>query len=164
MNPRVRKIVATFLTMIFTLNFGCGAIIHGTKQDIQISSIPSKADVTIMGEKRVTPATISLKRKGSYIVRIEKEGYETAEVSIQHSISGVAWLGLLLGVIPLFIDFGTGGAYKLKPEVVSVTLSRKSGASLGTTPEAVYVQVEKKGQSLKATSSEPVRISIIEVE
>jgi hypothetical protein len=75
----------------------------------------------------ITPATLHLKRKNSYVVSIEKDGYESASVTFTTHLSGWLWGNVLfpvLIVIGLPVDFITGGAKKLTPDNITISLAR----------------------------------------
>ncbi len=114
---------------------GCATIIHGTKQDIAVSSVPTGAKVIVKGvHMATTPAVIKLDRKESNIVlRFEKEGYQPVEVALNRSVD--AWIAgniVFGGLIGLAIDFINGAAYKLSPSEVNVVLTelKKQGMDL----------------------------------
>jgi hypothetical protein len=55
-----------------------------------------------------------------------KDGYEDTYYTIDKHISGWVWGNILIGgIIGLVIDDMTGGAYKLVPTEVNVTLAPK---------------------------------------
>jgi uncharacterized protein YceK len=75
------------ISLMLCLAFsGCGTIVHGTRQKIDISTDPAGASVTVQptGETARTPATIDLKRKHDYRLSIEKDGYQPVSVSVKH--------------------------------------------------------------------------------
>jgi hypothetical protein len=121
---------------------GCASIIHGTRQDVGISSSPTGATVTIdNGPAGVTPLIADLRRKDNHIVRIEMEGFQPFETTITRSVSGWVWGNLVFGAIPgLAIDAITGGLYKLSPENVSGTLAEEE-LGLELSGDKLYVTV-----------------------
>jgi len=112
--------------------YGCASIIHGTKQGISISSIPSGATVTIDGQtKGSTPLMVDLSRKDRHLIKIELEGYDSYEMYLNRSVSGWVWGNIVFGGIPgLIIDAITGGLYKLSPDQISAVLGKKSAVLL----------------------------------
>ena len=108
------------------LAVGCATIIHGSSQDINISSSPDEAEVWIDGARMgTTPTKVTLKRKNDYLVTVKKEGYKEATMKIEGETS--AWvIGNVIfgGIIGCGIDFITGGAYDLKPERVDINLTK----------------------------------------
>ncbi len=74
--------------IVFSIFFNCASIIHGTKQDVTITSSPIAADVTVKTTGGVisftgkTPATVTLARKDAYDVFINLSGYQETKVHI----------------------------------------------------------------------------------
>ena len=104
--------------------YGCGTLINHTTQMIYLQSDPPGASAVIDGVTRVqTPVSVKLKRGKDHFVTFEKEGYEKENIVIDHELSGWVWGNVLIGgLIGVAIDFGTGGAYKLDPDNVKVSL------------------------------------------
>lgn len=129
MKIHLLKLTILFLTL--RMSIGCGTIIHGSTQDIDIASNPSSAIVFVNGAKMgETPARLTLRRKDNHTLKITKEGYESVEVYIKGSTS--AWIigNIVFGGIPgCVIDLITGGAYDLAPERVDVSLPKKGEGS-----------------------------------
>jgi len=127
---------------------GCATIIHGTRQNIAVSSVPTGAKVIVKGvHMATTPAVIELSRKESNIIlRFEKEGYEPVELALNVSVDG--WIiGNIVfgGFIGLAIDFISGGAYKLRPSEVNAVLAelKKQGMNLQDLPkDGVVIAVD----------------------
>ncbi len=104
---------------------GCGTIVHGTRQNVMISSNPPGATATVNGMQVETPAVVSLSRDKDHMVTVEKEGCKKGHVPINRSFNGVATilgniLWLFVGVV---VDFVAGGAWTLEPDNVTVPLS-----------------------------------------
>ena len=56
---------------------GCGTIIHGTTQQVGVSSSPSGADVVVDRiDQGSTPVTVDLSRKDKHTVKLSLDGYE----------------------------------------------------------------------------------------
>lgn len=148
--------------LILTSIAGCGAIMNGRSQQISVNSSPSESRVVVQGEQRTTPAVFKLERKNSYLVKISKDGYETAEVMINKKLNWTAWADLLLlGIIPIFYDLASGAAYRLEPDVINVTLQRSVG-KLGI-PEKQSVRMTLKDGALSVSDSD-ASIAIERVE
>ena len=124
MKQRLAQFVV--IAICIRLAVGCATIIHGSSQDIDISSAPDQAEVWIDGARMgTTPTKVSLKRNGTFLVTVKKEGYKEATVKIDGTTS--AWIiGNVIfgGIIGCGIDFLTGGAYDLKPERVDMNLTK----------------------------------------
>ena len=110
------------------MSVGCASIMHGTSQDIQIMSSPDDAEVWIDGANfGKTPARVNLSRKKDYLITIKKGGYKDATVKVEGKTS--SWIiGNIIfgGFIGCGIDFISGGAYDLTPEILSINLSKLS--------------------------------------
>jgi hypothetical protein len=97
---------------------------HGTSQDIAVSSNPSNAKVTVDGNTvGNTPLTTSLSRKDIHTVKIELDGYHPFESKIMKETSGWVWGNIIFGgLIGLAVDAITGGLYDLTPEQVQAEM------------------------------------------
>jgi hypothetical protein len=104
---------------------GCASIVHGTTQEIPITSNPPGAKVDINGsEQRTTPCTVALKRKKDHLLTFTMDGYDSQTVSIKHTMSGAVAGNIIAGgLIGWGIDATSGGQYKLVPNTISVTLN-----------------------------------------
>ena len=136
---------------------GCASITRGTMDSLVVESDPSGAAVEIrrkdrqftkaeVGQNRVdesgvivgtTPSSFRLKREGSYNVVVSKDGYETVESSVSHSVAGGGAAGmagnvLLGGVIGAVVDSNTGAMHNLMPNPLNVVLKpRKEPGQAG---------------------------------
>ncbi len=145
-------IVALSLSISFLL-FNCASIIHGTMQDVSISSSPESADVTVKTAVGVisftgkTPATVKLARKNEYDVFINLAGYQEAKVHINKQFDAL-YLGNLVcgGVIGLIIDAANGAMNKLEPNVINVTLMTASIDKNTKETYAVFRAMDSEGQ------------------
>jgi len=109
------------------LFLGCGTIMHGTTQDIGVSSNPTSASVTVDNQpKGKTPIAVEMKRKDKHVVKVELEGYKPYEIQITKSVTGWVWGNVLFGgLIGLAVDAISGGLYKLKPDQIMAQLSKE---------------------------------------
>lgn len=114
------------LIILCSLN-GCSSIVKGTLQDVNVSSVPAGAKVTVVDEankvvyKGTTPATISIKKKAGYFkskdyrVSLDKSGFEPSESEMNAGVTGWylignAFVGGILGWV--VIDPMTGGMWQ----------------------------------------------------
>ena len=131
----------TALVIILSLS-GCATIIHGSRQEIGISSIPTGASVSVNGEKMGrTPTIVKVKRKDSQVVQILLDGYLPYEVVLTRKVDG--WIvGNIIfgGLIGLIVDVATGSMYKLSPEQLTAEL-RIGTASVESKGDKIYIGV-----------------------
>lgn len=116
------------LALLASLAFlaGCASIMHGTTQQIAVSSSPTGAQVSVNGMQHgITPVIADLKRKDGHIIKVTLDGYQPFEMGLTRSTSGWVWGNIVFGgIIGLAVDAMTGGLYKLAPEQVSAQLQR----------------------------------------
>jgi len=120
------------LLLVFALLLlaGCGAISHGTSQNISCATVPAGAVVKSGdGSTCSTPCTVSLKRKKDDVLTIEKEGYETVTLPVRSALSKASAGNVLLpgGLIFWGVDVVSGGGYHLVPEQVHIALEPQTG-------------------------------------
>ena len=130
---------------VLFLASGCATIMHGSRQDVGISSSPTGASVVIDNQdKGKTPIAAELKRKENHIIKIEMAGYQPFETTITHKVSGWVWGNIAFGgLIGLAVDAITGGLYNLTPEQISATLT-KGHAKITGNKDNLYVAVVLK--------------------
>ena len=136
-NPTTARAVA--LSSLLLLG-ACGTIMHGTSQDVGISSSPTGATIKIDGQAGAqTPYVAKLSRKDSHIIHIEAPGYAPADLTITRGTSGWVWGNLLFGgLVGLAVDAISGGLYKLSPEQLTTTLANQR-TSIAPTKDGVYI-------------------------
>lgn len=117
------------LGILSTLAPACATIIHGSSQDIGISSQPSGASVTVDKQPSgTTPVVAHLKRNENHEIAISLAGYQPFELVTTHSVSGWVVGNLVFGgLIGLAVDAITGGLYNVNPGQVSAQLSKTTG-------------------------------------
>lgn len=131
-----------FVSLVVLLSTGCATIMHGTSQDVGLSSTPTNAKVMVDNhELGKTPTVVKLSRKDNHIVRMELDGYQPFEATITRSTSGWVWGNLVFGgLIGLVVDATSGGLYKLSPEQVAGQFAAQ-GARVTPTTDGLYVGV-----------------------
>lgn len=123
----------------------CASIIHGSSQDIGISSSPTGAKVVVDSQpSATTPYVANLSRKDNHIVKLSMDGYAPAELTLTRSVSGWVWGNIVFGgVIGLAVDAMTGGLYKLSPDQLQATLAAQK-TSVAPTKDGIYVVLVKQ--------------------
>lgn len=118
----------------------CASIMHGSSQDVGISSTPTSASVTVDNTaKGQTPFVAKLSRKDNHVIHIAADGYQPADLTLTRSTSGWVWGNLLFGgLIGLAVDAISGGLYKLTPDQLNATLSKQQ-AFVAPTKDGFYV-------------------------
>jgi hypothetical protein len=140
------------LFLLIALN-GCATIIHGTTQDISVTTDPADADLLVDGREHYkSPANITMKRKDDHTVEISREGYKSETVAIKGTMSlAVAGNFLAGGAIGYGIDAATGAQRRLEPEKVAVRLQPLPPRKVG---EEAQTSQEEKLQLLKKLKDE----------
>ena len=118
----------------------CATIMHGTNQEVGLSSTPTNARVIVdnkpMGN---TPVVAKLARKDNHIVRFELDGYQPFEATLTRRTSGWVWGNIVFGgLIGLAVDAMSGGLYKLTPEQIAGGMATQTASA---TSDGLYVAV-----------------------
>jgi predicted small secreted protein len=134
-----RSIMLALVASAMSLS-ACASIMHGTSQDVGISSSPTGASVTVDNSmKAQTPFVAKLSRKDNHIIRVAADGYAPADLTLTRSTSGWVWGNVVFGgIIGLAVDAMTGGLYNLSPEQLTTTLAKQVG-SLAPSKDGIYV-------------------------
>lgn len=124
----------------------CATIMHGTRQNIGISSNPSNATIFVDGMYMgATPLVVSMTRYDNHIVRIELDGYQPYEATFTRQVSGWVFGNVIFGgVIGLAVDALSGGLYQLTPDQVQAELRNQNMACSGCKDHAILVVLEPK--------------------
>ncbi len=122
MRSVTRLILASCAAMLVA---GCASVIHGTNQQVTISSTPTGAHININGQYYGrTPRVLNLRRKEYYVVQLELEGHKPYEITLQRALSpwtlGNVVFGDLIGVT---LDAVDGAFYRIHPSTVVATLT-----------------------------------------
>jgi uncharacterized protein YceK len=135
--------------MVFLLTTGCATIIHGTRQDVGISSAPTGASVAIDNlQAGTTPVFTKLRRKENHVVRVSLPGYQPMDLTLTSSVSGWVWGNIAIGgLVGLAVDAISGGMYKLSPEELSAALGATSAGTVTKTGDGIYVVAVMKPEA-----------------
>lgn len=131
---RIPKILVVCVSVVLVISStGCASIVKGRFQAITVTAYPPAVLVTVDGQQITTPAIVNLDTtKAMYVLKFEKEGYETVELKLERKLSGWLLGNIIFGpvaIIGIMIDFASSSAYKLKPQEVDVVL-KAEGLSL----------------------------------
>ena len=115
--------------MLFLLALsGCGAILHGGKQEITFDSKPPGATVKLNNAVQfLTPHTMALSRSSNHHATFTKDGYDPQRVMIQHHfLVGPSIIGNILPLFPVgfTIDVITGSAWGFEEDYIAVDLTK----------------------------------------
>jgi len=137
---------------------GCGAILHGSRQRVDVQSSPSGAQVETAPSTGTytTPTNLNLERKNSYVLTFTSPGYNPATLNLTHSVGTATVIAdvLLTGLIGVLVDGLTGAWYGLSPESANVTLTR---AGNGDGPDEIHIQLKESngGSRVEIRSDAP---------
>jgi hypothetical protein len=145
------KQVITGVTLLLAGLFvgGCASIVHGGSRLVKIATEPAGAKASISTKEgevvtvQTTPCTVLLDQKRGYfkgqsfILKLELDGYKTAEVELNSSLSGWYFgnivFGGLIGMV--VVDPLTGAMWNIEPSEIKQTL----------TPQQAKLIKEKNG-------------------
>jgi uncharacterized protein YceK len=102
----------------------CSTVLNTTTQNVEITSTPSNAKITIDGKKfGITPQTVNLERGSNHVVKLELDGYEAFETQLTRKISTWFWFNIFNGIVPgMVTDLFTGSMYNLLPDLIGAEL------------------------------------------
>lgn len=147
----------------------CASIMSGTSQSIKVDSNPPGARVFVGVKSRggqnlaspiavgITPAQVKLQRKDG-VMFLEKDGYETAQVSLHRTMNLWVIGDIVLGSpLSIGIDTSTGAAKSYDPDEYLVNLIPVGGAQTPRYSPMPQAQPPMQPQAPIAPPSAPVR-------
>ncbi len=117
------KVIPVLLVLLFATS-GCAYIVNGKMVDVPVVTTPEGATLTVNNETYTSPATVQVPRgKGDFNLHIEKEGFQPVDILLSQSMD-IAFAGNAFGFGPigLAVDFITGYAYDIEPDVIKANL------------------------------------------
>ena len=132
----MKRILAVILATL--AGTGCASITRGTTEIFVIETTPSNSRATLStGLTCKTPCSLTVPRRGDFVVTIERDGYETVRSNISSGVDGDGAAGMagnviFGGILGAGIDAGSGAMQSHKPNPLQVTL-----VPLDTTPEDI---------------------------
>jgi hypothetical protein len=157
----VMRTVVLLLVLAGGLMSGCATIIHGTTQEIPVTSEPPGALVATTGDLKVTtPGTLELKRKTGHVLTVTKDGYKPETVKLESVLSGAVAGNILLGgLIGWGVDVATGGDSRLVPESVHAILKPHDPVSVVLVgPPGAEVHINEQNYILDLTGVLPLSL------
>jgi hypothetical protein len=113
-----------FLLAILSLCGSCAAILHGSRQRVDVYSDPPGARVIINGTDQgiQTPASVSIKRKTTnHTFKFVREGYEPYTYHLVRRFNYLVLVDFMMYVVPGIIDVAVG-AHNIYDDQVLVNL------------------------------------------
>ena len=114
---------------------GCATITRGTTEAWTVESDPIGAEVKLSsGETCTTPCTLTKKRKDTFMVTVEKDGYETVRTPDPEQVAGAGAAGmagnvLVGGIIGIGVDAASGATKELKPNPLVIKMIPIGGSA-----------------------------------
>jgi hypothetical protein len=151
MSKSIKLVLGAFCIAAVLSIVGCASIIHGTRQNITVTTLPTKANVSIktIGGIEVfngtTPVLTKISRNNEYDVFVTLEGYKVTKVHISKNFDAL-FLGNLLcgGVVGMIIDGVNGAMWKLEPNAININLVTAS-INNSTATYAVFSKLDDQG-------------------
>ena len=106
---------------------GCSLIVQGTRESIDVRSIPPGVLARSGERQTLTPGELKLKRNKEHKITFEKEGLPTREATLAPKLSW--WLlGNVVfgGLVGLIVDLATGAGFRLDPTNVEMDMATGS--------------------------------------
>jgi hypothetical protein len=135
-----------FLSSTITLlTTGCASIMSGPNQNVSVQTEPEGAKATFINKKGIavsaqqTPCIVSLKRRETYTLKIEKDDYQPLEAKLNKGLNG--WylgnvlFGGMLGI--LIVDPATGAMWSFH-EPVNAQLALVSSGNLSRLTQPIH--------------------------
>jgi hypothetical protein len=124
----MKKILPAIITGAL-LTTGCATFMNGGTVNVPVYTVPQGATIMVNGATYKSPTIVRLPRgEGDFNLHIEKENFQSIDIMLTESTDGWLWGNLLIGgLIGIAIDYMTGSAYDLEPELISANLK---GANL----------------------------------
>ena len=115
---------------LMSLLVACATVTRGPLETFRIESTPSGAMASsTTGWDCVTPCSVSIKRRGDFVVTIRKKGYTTQTVAVQSvpaaAARGPGGVAVPTGMVGSVTDMMTGANYEHVPNPVKVVLERE---------------------------------------
>ena len=98
---------------------GCSTMVHDSKQNVAVHTMPEGADVLLDGQQQIAPTVFKVKGSSGYNVVANKNGYKPAHARVDGKFRfGSTIFGNILWLIPgVIVDIATGAAYEMQDQV-----------------------------------------------
>lgn len=156
----IKNTLASIVILITTS--GCSTIMNGDIVEVPVKTTPSGATLVLNGSSYVSPAVVLVPRgEGDFNLHIEKKGFQPVDILLRESVDGWFWGNFLFGgVVGFAVDFISGDAFDIKPELIEETLKGTEVSKLSDgTLQFVLLDINKLprhlAMSIKSQSSKP---------
>lgn len=121
----MKKILIAASLASVMLTTGCATIVNDDYVQIPVTTVPSEASIEVNGSSYQSPAIVPVPRgQGDFVMKISKDGYQPVSIFLNQSLDGWVWGNVIFGgIIGLVVDFATGDAYDISPDVVNQSLT-----------------------------------------
>src|ERR1700722_10932883 len=141
---------------------GCDTVLRGAHETVTFETVPTPATVIVDGKPYTSPTDLSLTRRVSHKVLIERPGYRSVQFSIDPQWDGTSLIGAIIitgGSVGLVADRVSGADmmfYKLaliqlvpttQPEAAPITLNDFKGHLLTNREVAQAIEADKDDRS-----------------
>ena len=91
---------AILAAVVLVLGSGCATITRGSSEAFVIETDPAGAEARLStGLQCRTPCSLKVKRRGDFVVTLEKDGYETVQATVTSSIDNAGSAGMAGNVL-----------------------------------------------------------------
>jgi hypothetical protein len=156
----MKKTFALTLTLLVS---GCGTMINGSRQSIEITTSPTGAECRSGEDKITAPGTLKLPRKGDKDVTCALPGYSPAVARLAQHTSGWIWGNLIFFYawpLTAAIDSGSGGAYKLEPSSLSLALAPLPASGAAAAAAKAATEALKPQPEINVDELPPARAKV----
>ena len=125
------KLISTILSAVFMLTLtSCSTILTGSKQTVQINTIPSGVKVQVNGiDRGTTPTAIKLKKGNEgQVLTLKADGFETKIIQPETVFNGISILNLF-NILFWGVDAATGALWKYDLKFYEIELAPKKAES-----------------------------------
>ena len=116
----MKKLATTVgILSLFSIS-GCSTILHDSRQNIAVNTMPEGADVVLEGQQQTSPAVFNVKGSSGYSVVANKDGYKLSHAHVDGKFRfGSTIFGNIFWLLPgLIVDIATGSAYEMQDQVM----------------------------------------------
>lgn len=149
------------VVLVLALLSGCATITRGTSESFVIETDPPGAAATLTnGMSCTTPCSLKVKRRGDFVVTLEREGYEPVTATVTSSVDGGGAAGMagnviLGGLIGAGVDAGSGAMHSHKPNPLTVSMVKAGeGSASADVESAADIEQESDTENSAAPTEE----------